>query len=372
VAQAPASPHPPTPLLLPGGGGPDRRAALGVVTLVVVALALVRAAVATLPADFLPPIRAIRQTSYGQTLTACAELADGNATCWGYSQYGATGRPCNSIVDSVCAPDEVLSLGTGRTVKQLDLGGGHGCAVLDNSNLKCWGFNGFFQLARDNATETDYTIGDDVDEMGDALPVVKRSGVALDVVQVATGIKHTCALLTDETVSCWGGSFYGQVGIGTYNSTLSDVVEPSAPVQLGAGFMPASIVSGFDSTYVVSTSGAVKAWGRNSDGQLGIGDVDNRGDGDNNGNNDMGDNLPAIEFPAGVEAIVSVAPGENHGERGHGWATGQLGGRVFGLPLSSQAPFPPTPQNQHAACANDSFGAVYCWRAGEPRWCRHS
>ena len=362
----------------PSGEVPDRRAALSVVTLVVVALALVRAAVATLPADFLPPIRAIRQASFGKTKcreclrTACAELADGNATCWGYSQYGATGRPCNSVINSVCAPDEVLSLGTGRTVKQLDLGGGHGCAVLDNSNLKCWGLNRFFQLARDNATETDYIIGDDVDEMGDALPVVKRSGVALDVVQVATGYKHTCALLTDETVSCWGGSFYGQVGIGTYNSTLSDVVEPSAPVQLGAGFMPASIVSGFDSTYVVSTSGAVKAWGRNSDGQLGIGDVDNRGDGDNNGNNDMGDNLPAIEFPAGVEAIVSVAPGEYHGERGHGWATGQLGGRVFGLPLSSQAPFPPTPQNQHAACANDSFGAVYCWRAGEPRWCRHS
>ena len=328
-------PRPPAPphllLLLPGGGGPDRRAALSVVTLVVVALALVRAAVATLPGDFLPPIRAIRQSSSGEsTQTACAELADGNATCWGYSGYGTTGRPCNSVINSVCAPDEVLSLGTGRTVKQLDLGGAHGCAVLDNAKLKCWGDNLYFQLARDNATEL--RIGDDVDEMGDALPVVKRSGVALDVVQVATGYKHTCALLADETVSCWGWNAYGTLGVGLAENQPLAVMNPSAPVQLGAGFVPASIVAGY-STYVVSTSGGVKAWGPNDYGQLGIGDTADRGDGDPNNPsyNDMGDNLPAIEFPAGVEAIVSLSPGQDHGERGRGWTTGPFGGLAFGL-----------------------------------------
>jgi len=333
----PPCPHPPTPphllLLLPGGGGPDRRAALGFAALVVVALALVRAAVAKLPADFQAPIRApIRQSFVGAGLggqAGCAELADGTATCWGNSIYGVTGRPCNN---NVCAPDEVLSLGTGRTVKQLALSGYHGCAVLDNADLKCWGSNDVFQLARDNAGLNNVT-GDDVDEMGDALPVVERSGVALDVVQVATGLYHTCALLADETVSCWGENAFGQLGIGLANQP-SSIMNPSAPVQLGAGFVPASIVSDDSrSTYVVSTSGGVKAWGPNDYGQLGIGDTAHRGDGDPNNPsyNDMGDNLPAIEFPAGVEAIVSVSPGRDYGERGRGWTTGPFGGLAFGL-----------------------------------------
>ena len=49
-------------------------------------------------------------------------------------------------------------------------------------------------------------MGDAADEMGDALPTVDL-GDGRRAVSVSCGAWHTCALLDDATVKCWGGGF---------------------------------------------------------------------------------------------------------------------------------------------------------------------
>jgi alpha-tubulin suppressor-like RCC1 family protein len=106
--------------------------------------------------------------------------------------------------------------------------------------------------------------------------VVGVSGLS-SVVEVAAGAQFSLALTKAGNVYAWGQNTYGQLGNGT-------TTESKVPVEVtntaGAGNEPGcntylcnvvSIVAGGYSAYAVTSSGTVYAWGRNNDGQLGIG-----------------------------------------------------------------------------------------------------
>ena len=50
-------------------------------------------------------------------------------------------------------------------------------------------------------------------EMGDSLPAVAL-GTGRTAVAITAGASHTCALLDNGTVKCWGDNDYGQLGLG--------------------------------------------------------------------------------------------------------------------------------------------------------------
>ena len=83
---------------------------------------------------------------------------------------------------------------------------------------------------------------------------------------VAVSEKHTCAIVTGLAVKCWGNNNRGQLGIGssTDKSTPTDVVSQDkfAAVSLGV-----------DHTCGITTDGAIKCWGCNDGGQLGNGNT---------------------------------------------------------------------------------------------------
>lgn len=54
--------------------------------------------------------------------------------------------------------------------------------------------------------------------MGDALLEVNLGGAQARA--LAMGESHTCALLTDDTVRCWGANAYGQLGLGDTEERL--------------------------------------------------------------------------------------------------------------------------------------------------------
>ncbi|MBC7693681.1 MAG: hypothetical protein H7222_18085, partial [Methylotenera sp.] len=86
-------------------------------------------------------------------------------------------------------------------------------------------------------------------------------------VQIANSNSHTCALLTSGAVKCWGNNGNGQLGDGTTTSSSTPVLVPG---------VTASAVSAGDShTCALLTSGAVKCWGYNGNGQLGDGTTTN-------------------------------------------------------------------------------------------------
>ena len=76
-------------------------------------------------------------------------------------------------------------------------------------SIKCWGSNSSGQLG----LEDDMNHGDQPNEMGDGLAAVDVGDV-LGVLSVAAGGAHTCARLYEGRVKCWGKNNNGQLGLG--------------------------------------------------------------------------------------------------------------------------------------------------------------
>jgi hypothetical protein len=81
---------------------------------------------------------------------------------------------------------------------------------LDDGALKCWGYNSDGELGLGDAEHR----GDELGEMGDALPAVPL-GDGRRAIRVTVGVdSHTCALLDDHSMKCWGRNHIGQLGLG--------------------------------------------------------------------------------------------------------------------------------------------------------------
>ena len=89
---------------------------------------------------------------------------------------------------------------------------------------------------------------------------------------VACGSRHTCSVSCTGQVFCWGWDLHGQCGQG--RSTVV-VDQPQAVSALG-GLKVVGIAAGLAHTVVCTDSGDVYSWGWNSDGQLGLGNDQNR------------------------------------------------------------------------------------------------
>jgi alpha-tubulin suppressor-like RCC1 family protein len=127
----------------------------------------------------------------------------------------------------------------------------HACALLSDGSAKCWGENGYGQLGDGNTTQ--YTAP------------VAVSGLA-GATAIATSSTHTCALHSDGTVLCWGDDTYGELG----NRNLSSIPVTS-PVTV-AGLSGASAITvGDNHSCAVLSDGNVTCWGRNNAGQVGRG-----------------------------------------------------------------------------------------------------
>lgn len=118
---------------------------------------------------------------------SCARMQDGTVRCWGYGGQHAEERT---------QPVPVPGL---SDVVQLELGEYHGCARHTDGSISCWGSRFWGQLGEGR---TGY--GED----GYEPDPVRVSGLQ-DAVQLSVGFRHSCALLADRTVTCWGENVGG-------------------------------------------------------------------------------------------------------------------------------------------------------------------
>ncbi|KAL9851152.1 putative E3 ubiquitin-protein ligase HERC4 isoform 1-T1 [Geothlypis trichas] len=101
--------------------------------------------------------------------------------------------------------------------------------------------------------------------------LVKELGNRI-IVQIACGDQHAMALSRGGELFTWGQNTHGQLGVGSQTTLTS---EPQLVERL-KGVPLAQIAAGGDHSMCVSLSGAVFSWGKNSSGQLGLGDTKDR------------------------------------------------------------------------------------------------
>ncbi len=180
---------------------------------------------------------------------ACAVNAAGAVVCWGRNIEGQTGNPSYFGIETW--PAVVPSLASG--VKAVTAGDTHTCALLDAGGVKCWGNNAFGQLG-DNSLAA---------KMVPTAVVGLSSGVAA----VAAGSNHTCALLSTGSVQCWGSGTAGQLG----NGGIVDKLIPTDLPDLGPQVSNLIAGSTASHTCAILKDGTLKCWGQNLYGQIGDG-----------------------------------------------------------------------------------------------------
>jgi cysteine-rich repeat protein len=178
----------------------------------------------------------------------CAILG-GDVWCWGdnaNSQMGPASLP---------PADELMPLqitGLPANISQVEGGYDHTCAIDGVGSVWCWGDNDNRQLGQGGTGTTDDPNPGEV-----ALPG------GLTAIDLGLGENHSCAVLGNNTVACWGDDDGGQLGDGASGTDSGDA---TAVVGL-TGIV--DVEAGRDTTCALDNLGVVSCWGENADGEVG-------------------------------------------------------------------------------------------------------
>ena len=234
-------------------------------------------------------------------------LDGGELKCFGANTAGQIGSGGTvALGDATSEMGDALaavSLGAGRSVRAVSAGNLHTCAVLDNASVKCFGEGDNGRLGYGATTD----IGRTTASMGDGLPAVDL-GTGRTAKLLATGAAHTCVVLDNDAVKCWGLNDDGQLGLGDTDARGDGAGEmgdalPAVSLGLGAGVRVVAIAAGDAHSCVLLSSGAVQCWGAGGNGRLGSGNENSRGD----EAGEMGASLPNVDLGAGRTAkAISV------------------------------------------------------------------
>jgi alpha-tubulin suppressor-like RCC1 family protein len=215
---------------------------------------------------------------------ACALLEDRTVRCWGSSgTLNQQGRLGDGTTTNSANPVQVLASGSTQGtdvlggVTQIAVGGSHSCALLEDRTVRCWGSNGVAQLGNGTSFPTQQLNPVQVLASGST----QGTNVLGGVTQIAAGGNHACALLEDRTVRCWGGNDIGHLGDGTTTPDRANPVQVLASgstqgedvlggvTQIAAGGAGSGGATGH--TCALLVDGTVRCWGGNDIGQLGDG-----------------------------------------------------------------------------------------------------
>lgn len=163
---------------------------------------------------------------------SCVLLDNGTVKCWGVNTKGCLGSDNETKEirwdDSNAMGDNlpIINLGTSRTAQQLVMKEEHVCVLLDNGNVKCWGSGQTGRLGQGSLDN----IGTQLIQMGDNLKPVSR-GTNRTVTFVAVGFNHSCAILDNNHLKCWGG-------LGVALGQGSAIAKGSSDSHMGDNLLP--------------------------------------------------------------------------------------------------------------------------------------
>jgi alpha-tubulin suppressor-like RCC1 family protein len=258
----------------------------------------------------------------------CALTENSVAWCWGDNSMGGLG------IDSAIRTSLPRPVASGSTsFKALSAGGGHTCGLDQNNVAWCWGSN------------TSGALG--IGSTRDSSNVPLRVSTSRSFTSISAGSSHTCAVAENGTPFCWGDNTFGQLGDGTTTDALT-------PVQVSGLSEVLAITAGTDHSCALRVTGAVMCWGNSP--MLGT-----------TGSSTTPVFINSIASYAGVEAGSEVTCAiETAVQRAACWG---FPARVGSAGASGTAPVRVAIDNDvvevsagdWSACARISNGLVRCW-----------
>lgn len=184
----------------------------------------------------------IRKIVGGQSFS-CALLANGSVKCWGSNFTGALASGTPQARDYAGA---FLIDPSPRKVVELEAGLRAACARLDDGAVRCWGIGGM------NGTSATLGDGETWSMIGD-LPLGAK---AVRLARSSGHSGHLCAILEDGKLVCWGNNESGQLGLGDLNRRV-DGPYPRTPL---TGRVQ-DVAVGLQHTCAVVDDRCIKCWG---------------------------------------------------------------------------------------------------------------
>ncbi|MFP2908341.1 RCC1 domain-containing protein [Pyxidicoccus sp. 3LFB2] len=259
-------------------------------------------------------------------------------------------------------PDQPGQTGGATDIVQLHAGDTHTCALLNDGSVRCWGNGGTGRLGYGN---TDSVGDNELLSSRGAIPLTEKAS------QLAAGGAHTCALLSNGLVRCWGNNAFGQLGYGHVNH-IGDTEPVLSETYVNLGTQATRIVAGGNHTCALLTTGRVRCWGRNNQGQLGYGHTNNVGDDEKPSSVDVQVGAPVQDLVArGDQTCALLVSGKVRcwGANTYGQLGYSNGGNAIGDnehpssvgDLSLAGTVLQLAAGTNHTCALRDTGAVRCW-----------
>lgn len=175
----------------------------------------------------------------------CALRAEGIVSCWGSNSLGQLGNGKIGDNESSAQPLRVANIADATMIAA---GLYHNCVLHADGTVSCWGNNEGGQLGNGQAGDGYHPRTQD-----ESSPMPAKVSGITNAIEIVTTQSHTCVLLADRTVSCWGDFGIRQ----TKEPSKIENVNNVSKIVNGGGF-----------TCALHTDGTVTCWGDNSYGQI--------------------------------------------------------------------------------------------------------